>query len=156
MKQTCLYTLLIALLVLFGGCKKNKWIDWKTQNAVWLAVNKQKEGVITTPTGLQYKVLHQGIKGTKPDMLKNVRIRYSGTLITGNVYEPMTESSFAVSDVVEGLAEGLKKMTQSGHYIFYIPQELGYGSNAQGTEGYDSFIPPYSTLIIDVELLEVY
>lgn len=151
------YFISLLLLVLFSGsCKKNTWIDWKVQNAVWLAENSRKDSIIVTPTGLQYKVLRQGIKGTKPDALKSVRINYTGRLITGDVFDQSQNVSFSVSGMIDGMAEGLKKMNQSGHYILYIPQELGYGSDAQGIRGGKNYVPPYSTLIFDVELLEVY
>ena len=156
MKQTILFGLLVCLTLLTAGCKKENWTDWKVQNEAWLAKNKTAEGVLTTPTGLQYKVLRQGIAGTKPDALKSVRIKYKGSLITGHVFEEQQSADFAVAGVIDGLAEGLKKMNKSGHYIFYIPQELGYKAEEQGTRGYASYIPPYSTLIFDVELTDVY
>ncbi|MBQ4507556.1 MAG: FKBP-type peptidyl-prolyl cis-trans isomerase [Paludibacteraceae bacterium] len=156
MKKTILSAVLLCVILLTAGCKKENWTDWKVQNEAWLAKNKTAEGVLTTPTGLQYKVLRQGIAGTKPDVLKSVRIRYTGRLITGHVFEENEAADFAVSGVIEGLAEGLKKMNKSGHYIFYIPQELGYKAEEQGTRGNASYIPPYSTLIFDVELNDVY
>ena len=156
MKQKILFATLLLGVMLTAGCKKENWTDWKVQNEAWLAKNMKAEGVQTTPTGLQYKVLRQGIAGTKPDMLKSVRIRYKGSLITGHVFEESENADFAVSGVIDGLAEGLKKMNKSGHYIFYIPQELGYKAEEQGTRGNASYIPPYSTLIFDVELTDVY
>ena len=144
------------MTVSLTSCKKDSWLDWKAQNAAFLVRNMQKDSIVTTPSGLQYKVIRQGIQGTKPDELKHVRIRYKGSLITGNVFDQSDDASFAVSSVVEGLKEGLKKMNKSGHYIFYIPQELGYGKEEQGTKGVKNYIPPYSTLIFEVELYDVY
>ncbi len=116
-----LVLLLSVMTVSLTSCKKDSWLDWKAQNAAFLVRNMQKDSIVTTPSGLQYKVIRQGIQGTKPDELKHVRIRYKGSLITGNVFDQSDDASFAVSSVVEGLKEGLKKMNKSGHYIFYIP-----------------------------------
>ena len=151
-----LVLLLSVMTVSLTSCKKDSWLDWKAQNAAFLVRNMQNDSIVTTPSGLQYKVIRQGIQGTKPDELKHVRIRYKGSLITGNVFDRSDDASFAVSSVVEGLKEGLKKMNKSGHYIFYIPQELGYGKEEQGTKGVKNYIPPYSTLIFEVELYDVY
>ena len=151
-----LVLLLSVMTVSLTSCKKDSWLDWKAQNAAFLVRNMQKDSIVTTPSGLQYKVIRQGIQGTKPDELKHVRIRYKGSLITGNVFDQSDDASFAVSSVVEGLKEGLKKMNKSGHYIFYIPQEFGYGKEEQGTKGVKNYIPPYSTLIFEVELYDVY
>ena len=150
-------TLLLCVTFCMISCKKNNWLDWKAQNAAWLAKNALQDSIRCTDSGLQYKVIRQGIYGTTPDDLKSVRIRYKGSLITGDVFEQNDDASFAVTGVVAGLQEGLKKMNKSGHFIFYIPQELGYGSDEQGTRGSSSnYIPPYSTLIFEVELYDVY
>lgn len=152
-------TSLLALLLLsvcLPSCKKDSWLDWKAQNAAFLVRNMQKDSIVTTPSGLQYKVIRQGIQGTKPDLIKSVRVRYKGSLITGDIFDQSDDASFAVAQVVDGLKEGLKKMNKSGHYIFYVPQELGYGKEEQGSAGVRNYIPPYSTLIFEVELLDVY
>lgn len=147
---------LCLITAFLPSCKKDSWLDWKAQNAAFLARNMSNDSVQTTPSGLQYKVIRQGIKGTKPDELKHVRIKYTGSLITGDIFDQSDNASFAVTEVVDGFKEGLKKMNKSGHYIFYIPQELGYGKEEQGTQGQKNYIPPYSTLIFDVELYDVY
>lgn len=154
MKKT--WIIAIFLLACLPGCKKENWVDWKIQNQAWLINNAKQSDIRTTPTGLQYKVIRAGIDGTKPDALKTVLVNYTGKLITGDVFESTDSATFAVSGVIDGLQEGLKKMKKSGHYIFYIPAELAYGDKAQGEKGYSSYIPPYSTLIFDVELLDVY
>lgn len=151
----CLIGMFAALVL--TGCKKDSWLDWKAQNAAWLAQNRDKDSIQTTSTGLQYKVIRQGIQGTRPDALKTVRVRYKGSLITGAVFEQSEDATFAVSQVVEGLQEGLKRMHKTGIYVFYIPQELAYGSKEQGDrKGSQNYIPPYSTLIFEIELLDVY
>lgn len=150
------FLVLCVMTAVITSCKKDNWLDWKAQNAAFLARNMHNDSIQTTPSGLQYKVIRQGIQGTKPDELKHVRIKYTGSLITGDIFDQSDNTSFAVTEVVEGFKEGLKKMNKSGHYIFYIPQELGYGKEEQGTVGSKNYIPPYSTLIFDVELYDVY
>jgi len=159
MKSYKTYFLLLSIVVCavsFSSCKKDSWLDWKSQNAAFIAKNATKDSIQTTPSGLQYKVMRQGIKGTHPDDLKHVRIMYKGSLITGHVFDESENTSFAVTEVVEGLKEGLKKMNKSGHYVFYVPQDLGYGKEEVGTRGAKNYIPPYSTLVFDVVLLDVY
>ena len=151
----CLVSMLVGLVL--TGCKRDSWLDWKAQNAAWLAQNRDKDSIQYTSTGLQYKVIRQGINGTRPDALKTVRVRYKGCLITGAVFEQNDDATFAVSSVVSGLQEGLKRMNKTGFYVFYIPQELAYGSEEKGDrKGSKNYIPPYSTLIFEVELIDVY
>ena len=147
---------LLLLIVLVSSCKRDNWLDWKFQNELWLAQNAKQEGVVTTPTGLQYKCIEAGWdKSARPDDAKIVIIDYKGQLINNYVFDEADEASMQVSSVVSGFAEGLKKMNQFGEYEFYIPYYLGYGASGAGSEGSESFIPPYSTLIFHVYLHSV-
>lgn len=147
---------LILLVVLATGCKRENWLDWKMQNELWLTHNAKQEGVITTPTGLQYKCIEGGWeKSPRPDDAKIVTIDYTGQLINDYVFDSADGAVMQVSSVVAGFAEGLKKMNQFGEYEFYIPYYLGYGSAGTGSEGTESFIPPYSTLRFRVYLHSV-
>ena len=155
MKTTKIISLLL-LSVLVSSCKRDNWLDWKFQNELWLAQNAKQEGVVTTPTGLQYKCIEAGWdKSARPDDAKIVIIDYKGQLINNYVFDEADEASMQVSSVVSGFAEGLKKMNQFGEYEFYIPYYLGYGASGAGSEGSESFIPPYSTLIFHVYLHSV-
>lgn len=155
MKTTKIISLLL-LIVLVSSCKRDNWLDWKFQNELWLAQNAKQEGVVTTPTGLQYKCIETGWdKSARPDDAKIVIIDYKGQLINNYVFDEADEASMQVSSVVSGFAEGLKKMNQFGEYEFYIPYYLGYGTSGAGSEGSESFIPPYSTLIFHVYLHSV-
>lgn len=155
MKTTKILSL-ILLVVLATGCKRDNWLDWKVQNEMWLIQNAQKEGVITTPTGLQYKCIDPGWdKSARPDDAKIVTIDYTGKLINDYVFDSAEKAVMQVSSVVSGFAEGLKKMNQFGEYEFYIPYNLGYGQAGAGNEGTESFIPPYSTLRFRVYLHSV-
>lgn len=129
-----------------------KYGDTKTQGEKFLAENAQKEGVIVTESGLQYEVLKMG-KGNKPSATDRVKVHYHGTLIDGTVFdssvnrgEPIT---FGLNQVIKGWTEGVQLMPVGSKFRFYIPQELGYGAQAAGS------IPPYSTLIFEVELLDI-
>lgn len=149
---------LICLSFVCIGCTpKNDWADWRAQNEAWMAKNKQNEGVQVTPTGLQYKVIQQGVPGSlKPDNEKVVVINYTGTLITGDVFDLRENYEATVSGFIPGFVEGLKRMNQAGRYILYIPADLAYKADGTGSSGEKNFIPPYSTVIFDITLLNVY
>lgn len=155
MKTTKIFTLLLVI-VLVCGCKRDNWLDWKIENQLWLQENAKKAGVVTTPTGFQYRCIEAGWdKSARPDDAKIVTIDYTGQLINGYVFDSSEGYTSYVSNFVSGFAEGLKKMHQFGEYEFYIPYELGYGMEGTGSEGSSSFIPPYSTLIFRVYLRSI-
>ena len=156
MKTKTIIVLLLGLVAL-SGCKQNDWLDWKTQNELWLINNAKDPEVHTTHTGLQYKCIVPGESNTpRVDDAKMVTINYSGKLINGHEFDANEKYSDYVNVFVPGFTEGLKLMKEFGIYEFYIPYELGYGITEKGTEGTKSHIPPYSTLIFRVELLDVY
>lgn len=118
----------------------------------FLADNAKKEGVTTTKSGLQYLVLKSGA-GKKPKATSQVKVHYEGRLINGTVFdssidrgEPLT---FPLNQVIAGWTEGVQLMQEGAKYRFFIPAKLAYGETGAGN------IPPNSTLIFDVELLEV-
>ena len=158
MKTTKILSILLIIL-LVSSCKRENWLDWKTQNEIWLIQNAQKEGVITTPTGLQYKCIDPGpyvnSNAPRPDEAKIVNIDYEGKMINGYIFDATDSYISYVSSFISGFSEGLKKMKQGSIYEFYIPYDLGYGETGNGTEGSETFIPPYSTLIFRVKLNNV-
>jgi len=119
----------------------------------FLQENKLKEGVVTLPSGLQYKVLTEG-KGEKPKATDKVEVNYEGRLIDGTVFDSSYDrnkpSSFRVNQVIKGWTEALKLMPVGSEWEIYIPQELAYGEREQGNK-----IKPYSALIFTVELLSI-
>lgn len=151
-----IYLLPIVLICLLSSCKQDNWIDWKLQNELWLEQNKTKDSIQVTESGLQYKVLYAGNKtDAHPGSASTVTIDYHGYLINGIEFDAGT-SSFAVSQLVEGFAEGVKKMHVHADYVLYIPWELGYGEEgSSASELSASYIPPYSTLIFSVHLKNV-
>jgi FKBP-type peptidyl-prolyl cis-trans isomerase FklB len=119
----------------------------------FLAANKQKEGVIVLPSGLQYKVLVQGT-GEVPQTSSKVKVNYEGRLIDGTVFDASSKhgnepATFQANQVIRGWTEALTMMPVGSKWQLYIPQELAYGDRQAGN------IPPYSTLIFDVELLSI-
>ncbi len=129
-----------------------KYGAWKAENEEWLATNAEKEGVVTLPSGLQYEVLKAG-KGAVPTAESRVKVHYHGTLIDGTVFDSSVERNqpavFGVRQVIAGWTEALQLMPVGAKWRLYIPQNLAYGSANQGK------IKPYSTLIFDVELLNI-
>ena len=124
----------------------------KEDGEKFLADNALKEGVTTTESGLQYEVLKMG-KGKKPAATDRVKVHYHGTLIDGTVFDSSVDRGepivFGLNQVIKGWTEGVQLMPVGSKFRFYIPQELGYGAQAAGS------IPPYSTLIFEVELLGI-
>lgn len=132
---------------------EEKYGENKAAGEKFLAENKTKEGVMTTASGLQYKVIKEG-NGEKPAASSNVTVNYKGTLIDGtefdNSYSRNEPATFAVNGVISGWQEALQLMSVGSKYEIYIPQELGYGSRDTG-----GAIPPFSALIFEVELLSI-
>jgi len=119
----------------------------------FLAENAKKEGVVTTESGLQYKVLKEGT-GVKPTTEDKVKTHYHGTLIDGTVFDSSVErgqpATFPVNGVIQGWQEAIPLMKVGAKYRLFIPSDLAYGMRAMGPK-----IPAGSTLIFEVELLEV-
>ncbi|MBR6508533.1 MAG: FKBP-type peptidyl-prolyl cis-trans isomerase [Paludibacteraceae bacterium] len=147
-----LYPLLVLLLVGFSSCKKTDWLDWKAQNQLWLEQNKSNPDVKVTASGLQYKIIADpNPYDARPSASNIVTCTYTGHLINGAQFEGGM-GYFAVNTLVAGFAEGIKKIHTNGDIVLYIPYDLGYVDEAQGTEGTQSYIPPYSTLIFNIHL----
>ncbi|MBQ8592900.1 MAG: FKBP-type peptidyl-prolyl cis-trans isomerase [Bacteroidaceae bacterium] len=123
------------------------------KGSAFLAANKEKEGVFTTESGLQYEILNPGT-GKSPKATDQVRCHYEGTLIDGTLFDSSIKRGqsavFGVSQVIPGWVEALQLMKEGAKWRLYIPSELGYGAQGAG-----EMIPPHSTLIFEVELIEV-
>ncbi len=118
----------------------------------FLAENKQREGVQETTSGLQYEVITMGT-GEKPGPGDVVKVHYTGMLLDSTTFDSSVErgepAQFGVGQVIQGWQEGIQLMPVGSKFKFYIPYELAYGEQGTGP------IPPYSTLVFDVELLEI-
>jgi FKBP-type peptidyl-prolyl cis-trans isomerase len=139
------------------GAKKTALAEQECANNLkagddFLAANKLKEGVIETASGLQYKILKPG-EGASPSDTSMVQVHYTGTLIDGKVFDSSRERGepveFPVNGVIPGWTEALKLMKKGSQYMLYIPAKLAYGNQKTGP------IPEGSTLIFDVELLDI-
>ncbi len=125
----------------------------KKRGEDYLKANADKEGITTTESGLQYKVLTQG-DGAKPAATDQVTVHYRGTLIDGTEFDSSYSrgepTSFALNQVIPGWTEGVQLMSVGSKYQFFIPYELAYGERGAGGS-----IGPFETLIFEVELLEI-
>lgn len=119
----------------------------------FLAENAKKEGIVTLPSGLQYQVITEG-NGKKPSATDKVKCHYEGTLIDGTLFDSSIKRGqpavFGVNQVIKGWVEALQLMNEGSKWRLFIPSELGYGAQQAG-----EMIPPHSTLIFEVELIEV-
>jgi len=119
----------------------------------FLAQNAERDEVETTASGLQYEVIEEG-EGDSPELSSRVKVHYHGTLIDGTVFDSSVERGqpidFPVSGVIAGWTEALQMMNPGAKYKLYIPHQLAYGEAGAG-----DVIKPFTTLIFDVELLEI-
>lgn len=134
--------------------EKKKEAEKAAQAGVdFLKENLTKDGVKSTESGLQYSILKEG-DGKIPAATDTVRVHYTGQLIDGTVFDSSVErgqpAEFPVNGVIRGWVEALQLMPVGSKWRLYIPQELAYGSQGAGAS-----IPPFSTLIFDVELLAI-
>ncbi|MBK7340891.1 MAG: FKBP-type peptidyl-prolyl cis-trans isomerase [Saprospiraceae bacterium] len=125
----------------------------KEEGEKFLAENKNKPGIITTPSGLQYEVIQMGT-GKKPSLQDKVKTHYHGTLINGKVFDSSVQRgepiSFPVNGVIKGWTEALQLMPVGSKFKLYIPYQLAYGERGAGAD-----IKPFSALIFEVELLDI-
>jgi len=132
---------------------KVKYKDYIDQNEVFLAKNKEKAGITTTASGLQYEVIKMGT-GTKPTASDKVKVQYVGTLIDGTEFDSSIKrnqpATFPVSNVIPGWTEALQLMPVGSKFKLYLPAAIAYGASGAG-----EVIKPFSTLIFEVELLEI-
>jgi FKBP-type peptidyl-prolyl cis-trans isomerase FklB len=132
---------------------KVKYKDYIDQNLAFLAKNKTKAGVTTTTSGLQYEVIKMGT-GPKPTAQNTVKVHYVGTLIDGIEFDSSVKrnepATFPVTGVIPGWTEALQLMPVGSKFKLYLPANLAYGASGAG-----EVIKPFSTLVFEVELLEI-
>ena len=137
----------------FVKLQKEKLELNKKAGEEFLNINRHKAGVVELPSGLQYEVLKKG-EGKRPSATDKVKCHYHGTLINGTVFDSSIQRGepavFGVSQVIPGWVEALQLMSEGAKWKLYIPSELAYGAQGAG-----EMIPPHSTLIFEVELIEV-
>ncbi len=137
----------------FTSLQEEQFKAFKEEGEKFLAENAKKEGVVTLPSGLQYKVITEGT-GVKPTATQQVKCHYEGTLTNGakfdSSYDRNEPAVFPVNGVIQGWVEALQLMPAGSKWELYIPYNLAYGERGAGQS-----IPPYSALVFTVELLEV-
>lgn len=142
-----------VLMAFIERAKADKAAVAKKQGEAFLSSNKTKPGVITTASGLQYLVLKEGT-GPKPTINDKVKCDYEGRLIDGTIFDSSIKQGkpieFAVNGVIAGWTEALQLMNTGSKYRLFIPSNLAYGDQQMGAD-----IKPGSTLIFDVDLIEI-
>jgi FKBP-type peptidyl-prolyl cis-trans isomerase FklB len=142
-----------VLMGFIEKAKTEKAAAAKKQGEAFLSANKTKPGVVTTASGLQYLVLKEGT-GPKPTINDKVKCDYEGRLIDGTIFDSSIKQGkpieFAVNGVIAGWTEALQLMNTGSKYRLFIPSNLAYGDQQMGSD-----IKPGSTLIFDVDLIEI-
>ena len=143
---------MVLVQIYMQAAMEKKAEKMKIENAKFLEENKKAEGVQTTKSGLQYKVITSG-KGKSPVATDKVTVHYTGKFVDGKVFDssagrdPVT---FEVGGVIPGWTEALQLMHEGDKWMIYIPYDIAYGERGMGND-----IPPYATLIFEVELIKV-
>ncbi|GHV45627.1 peptidyl-prolyl cis-trans isomerase [Bacteroidia bacterium] len=136
----------------FIDLQDKKGAKAKAESAAFLAQNKNREGVVTLPSGLQYEILRAGT-GATPQSTDTVEVHYHGTLPDGAVFDSSivrgTPATFGVTQVIQGWVEALQLMSVGSKWKLFIPSELAYGAHGTGS------IPPHAALVFEVELLGI-
>ena len=143
-----------CISAIMASANKGKFASQINESKTFLEQNKKRAGVKTTASGLQYEVLKAGTGAKPTTVTDSVLVHYKGTLLNGKQFdssydrgEPIT---FMLNQVIKGWTEGVQLMNAGSKYKFFVPYTLGYGER-----GYGPDIPPYSTLIFEIELLKV-
>lgn len=151
--QECMTTFQKEMMTKMSAKAKVDGEKNSKEGAAFLAENKKKAGVVTLPSGLQYKILKDGT-GKSPKATDTVTVHYKGTMLDGKEFDSSYKrgqpATFPLDRVIAGWTEGLQHMKVGSKYQFFIPSNLGYGESGYGPE-----IGPNATLIFEVELLGV-
>lgn len=135
------------------AAKQEKFAGAMKEGSEFLAKNAERSEVTVTESGLQYEVLTSG-EGDKPSAASTVRTHYHGTLINGDVFDSSYDrgepAEFPVGGVIKGWTEALQMMSVGSKWRLYVPHDLAYGEQGAG-----GAIGPFSTLVFDVELLDI-
>lgn len=141
-------------IVSFMQTSKNQTAEpYKKEGKAFLDSNKNQPGIVVLPSGLQYRIIKEGT-GPKPAATDKVKVHYQGSLINGKIFDSSIKRGepieFNVSEVIPGWTEALQLMPVGSKWQIFIPSDLGYGDGGAGAD-----IKPGSTLLFDVELLEI-
>ncbi|MFT2111296.1 FKBP-type peptidyl-prolyl cis-trans isomerase [Marinomonas sp. 2405UD68-3] len=154
-KVFLLIIIVVVAFFFYNKTKKNKEMAIENARAgsAFLEENKKDPTIVTTESGLQFKILTSGTGSTHPKASDQVKVHYHGTLIDGSVFDSSVDRdepiTFGLNQVIAGWTEGVQLMVEGEKRRFYIPSHLAYGENSTG------IITAGSTLIFDVELLKI-
>ncbi|MES2829563.1 MAG: FKBP-type peptidyl-prolyl cis-trans isomerase [Bacteroidota bacterium] len=152
--QACINNFLSDVNAQQSAQNKAKYAVTMTENQTFLENNKKQAGVQVTASGLQYLVITKGV-GINPKATDTVTVHYAGTLIDGkefdSSYKRNEPTTFPLNRVIPGWTEGLQLMQPGAKYKFFVPYQLGYGDSGAPDGG----IPPFATLIFEIELLKI-
>lgn len=141
------------LQTFFTAAQEKVATEKKSEGEKFLTENKKNPAVQVTESGLQYIVLTQGT-GAKPEATDKVKVHYEGTLVDGTKFDSSYDRGepieFPLNQVIKGWTEGVQLMAVGSKYKFFVPSDLGYGEQGAG-----GVIPPFSTLIFTIELLDI-
>lgn len=137
------------LTELYDSMKENREKIAKTRAEEWMNANSSREGVVSEPGGLQYRIIGEG-SGDRPGPDSDVECSFSISLPDGKVVGGQTESAMHVRDTMPAIAEALFLMKEGSEYEVYIPYQMAYGET-----GVKGVIPPYSPIIVNLKLLKV-
>lgn len=142
-----------AIKNVFEALSKEKFASIIAENQKFFEQNKTQEGVKSTESGIQYQIIKEG-NGIKPTLVDTVTVHYKGSLLDGrefdSSYERQQPATFPLNKVIPGWSESVMLMNEGAIYRVWIPADLGYGERGAGED-----IPPYSTLIFEIELIKV-
>lgn len=150
LKRNIFFSLItILFLTLFVSCERDNYTEWKRLNEQWFEEHKNDSGFVASPSGLRYKIIEEGYQ-RRPDPTSVLIVDYTISYIDGTTFSTVSSGYAYMSSSIAGFTEGLQKIKTGGRIILYIPYQLAYGEEGS------SPIPPYSTLIYDVTLLNSY
>lgn len=145
--------LLLSAIVVIASVMSTNAQSGKEKGEAYLAENAKKDGVKTTASGLQYKMMKEGT-GKQPKATDTVKVHYRGTFLDGkefdSSYSRNMPTEFPLNGVIPGWTEGVQLLKEGGKCTLYVPSKLAYGER-----GFPGAIPPNETLIFEIELIEV-
>jgi len=148
----------LVLVLVLAGCEAD-FQTWKDLNTDWLAQNQVQyattDSLTVMPSELQYKAFHTGYGAIPKPTDSYVQVTYTGSLVDGTVFDTGDQTWLAVEDLIVGWQEALCMMPQGSHWKIYVPYTVAYGVDGSKLANGNFHIPPYSTLIFDVELNDV-
>jgi FKBP-type peptidyl-prolyl cis-trans isomerase len=144
----CIIVFLTAILMV--SCNEEEFADWEIMNEAWfenyVEQHKNDSNFFQTKSGLCYRIIHQS-SYTQPHLNSIIYVDYHGKLIDGTIFDEGENVGMYLSETIRGWQEGVRKMRNGAHFIFYVPSKLAYGEKGSGK------VPPNSTLIFDIKLV---